>query len=138
MNILSRKKTSLRVTDIPTAGMADVSFLLLVFFLVTTKFDTKQGLGLVLPPHEEAGGVKVRVKEENLTKIRVNRRGEIAVGEEIVTPAELQNLVRDKIQENPQMVFVLEADRQAKYSMMVQALDQLLAAGAETISLATR
>lgn len=138
MNILSRKKTSLRVTDIPTAGMADVSFLLLVFFLVTTKFDTKQGLGLVLPPHAEAGGVKVRVKEENLTKIQVNRRGEIAVDEQIVSPAELQNIVREKIRENPQMVFVLEADRQAKYSMMVRALDQLLAAGAETISLATR
>ncbi|MEJ2503891.1 MAG: biopolymer transporter ExbD, partial [Gemmatimonadota bacterium] len=35
--------------DIPTSSMADIAFLLLVFFLVTTIFDQERGLSLVLP-----------------------------------------------------------------------------------------
>ncbi|MCK4338791.1 MAG: biopolymer transporter ExbD, partial [Candidatus Cloacimonetes bacterium] len=116
----------------------DVAFLLLIFFLVTTKFDIKQGLGLVLPPHAETGGKKVRIKKENLTKIKINIRGEIAVDERRVSASELKTVVQDKIRENPKMVFVLEADRRCKYYMMVKALDQLLSAGAQTISLSTR
>jgi len=68
----------------------------------------------------------------------VNRRGDIAVNDEIVTPVELERIVNEKIIENPKMVFVLEADRRAKYEMMVRALDRLLAAGAQTVSLSTR
>jgi len=137
MNILKSKKPRL-IPKIPTSSMADVAFLLLVFFLVTTKFDVKEGLGLVLPPHTESGGQKVKIKQENLTKIKVNRRGDIAVNDEIVTPVELERIVNEKITENPKMVFVLEADRRAKYEMMVRALDRLLAAGAQTVSLSTR
>jgi len=137
MNIIKSKKPRL-IPKIPTSSMADVAFLLLVFFLVTTKFDVKEGLGLVLPPHTESGGQKVKIKQENLTKIKVNRRGDIAVNDEIVTPVELERIVNEKITENPKMVFVLEADRRAKYEMMVRALDRLLAAGSQTVSLSTR
>ncbi len=137
MNIVKAKKPRLN-PKIPTSSMADVAFLLLVFFLVTTKFDVKEGLGLILPPHTESGGIKVKIKKENLTKIKVNRRGDIAVDDVIVTPAELERIVNEKIVANPKMVFVLEADRRAKYEMMVRALDRLLAAGAQTVSLSTR
>ncbi len=137
MNIVKLKKVRQKAR-IPTASMADVAFLLLIFFLVTTKFDVKQGLGLVLPPHAEAGGQKVKIKKENLTKIKVNKRGEIAVDERQVSLKELKTVVQNKISENPKMVFVLEADRRCKYYMMVKALDQLLGAGAQTVSLSTR
>ncbi|RKX72013.1 biopolymer transporter ExbD, partial [candidate division TA06 bacterium] len=137
MNIVKLKKVRQKAR-IPTSSMADVAFLLLIFFLVTTKFDVKQGLGLVLPPHAEAGGKKVKIKKKNLTKIKVNKRGEIAVDERLVSPKELKTVVQNKIRENPKMVFVLEADRRCKYYMMVKALDQLLGAGAQTVSLSTR
>ena len=48
---LRRKRKDLG--GIPTASMSDVAFLLLVFFLSTTKFDIKKGLGLVLPAAAE-------------------------------------------------------------------------------------
>ena len=46
--------------EIPTGSMADIAFLLLVFFLVTTTIDTDKGLGIVLPP---AGDVKSKFKK---------------------------------------------------------------------------
>jgi biopolymer transport protein ExbD len=137
MNLIKQRKLRINAR-IPTSSMADVAFLLLIFFLVTTKFDVKQGLGLVLPPHAEAGGKKVKIKKENMTKIKVNKRGEIAVDERLVSVGELKTIVREKITENPKVVFVLEGDRKCKYNMMVRTLDQLLAAGAKTVSLSTR
>ena len=137
MNIIKDKKVRQKAR-IPTASMADVAFLLLIFFLVTTKFDIKQGLGLILPPHAETGGKKVKIKKENMTKIMVNIKGEIAIDEKRIPISDLKSIVQNKIHENPKMVFVLEADRGCKYHMMVVALDQLLSAGAETISLSTR
>lgn len=136
MNITNLKKEK-KKAKIPTASMADVAFLLLVFFLVTTKFDVKKGLGLVLPPHSESGGKKVKIKKDNLTKIMVNAKGQVAVDNQIVSVSELKNLIREKIAKNPKMVFVLEADRHCRYNMMVQTLDKLLDAGAKTVSLAT-
>ena len=44
--------------EIPTGSMADIAFLLLVFFLVTTTIDTDKGLGIVLPP---AGDVEIEI-----------------------------------------------------------------------------
>ena len=46
--------------DIPTGSMADIAFLLLVFFLVTTTIDTDKGLGIVLPP---AGDVEIEIQK---------------------------------------------------------------------------
>ncbi|MBC8312907.1 MAG: biopolymer transporter ExbD [Candidatus Cloacimonetes bacterium] len=137
MNIVKQKKVR-KKASIPTASMADVAFLLLIFFLVTTKFDAKKGLGLILPPHAETGGQKVKIKKENLTKIKVNRKGDIAIDERRISYSDLRKIIEKKVNENPKMVFVLEADRRCKYHMMVEALDQLLAAGAKTISLSTR
>ncbi len=137
MNIVKQKKVR-KKAKIPTASMADVAFLLLVFFLVTTKFDIKKGLGLVLPPHAESGGKKVKIKKKSLTKIMVNSKGQIAVDNKLTSLSQLKKVVKQKLLDNPKMVFVLEAERHCKYNMMVQTLDKLLSAGAQTISLSTR
>jgi len=39
--------------EIPTSSMADIAFLLLIFFLVTTTIDMDKGLGMVLPAEGE-------------------------------------------------------------------------------------
>ena len=49
--------------EIPTGSMADIAFLLLVFFLVTTTIDTDKGLGIVLPP---AGDVEIEIQKKNI------------------------------------------------------------------------
>ncbi|HCN24037.1 MAG TPA: biopolymer transporter ExbD, partial [Candidatus Marinimicrobia bacterium] len=44
--------------EIPTSSMADIAFLLLIFFLVTTTIDIDKGLGLVLPAEGETIEIK--------------------------------------------------------------------------------
>ncbi|MCK4653079.1 MAG: biopolymer transporter ExbD [Candidatus Cloacimonetes bacterium] len=126
---------------IPTASMSDVAFLLLVFFLSTTKFDIKKGLGIVLPVASQEATKKVKLKEENITKVWIDKEGQITVIsggiDEQVPMGELEKKIRKIVSQNPDMVISLKTDRKSKYQYMVMALDRLQAAGAEKISLST-
>lgn len=122
---------------IPTSSMSDVAFLLLIFFLSTTKFDMKNGLGLVLPGPSTDDTQRVRLLDDNLTRILVNRDGQVAVNNEILTLQELEAKVRLLVTQNPEMVFMLRTDRQSRYVNMVEVLDRLRVAGAERINLST-
>lgn len=122
---------------IPTASMSDVAFLLLIFFLSTTKFDMKYGLGLVLPAPSTEETVKVRLKEDNLTRVMIDREGRIAVNDDIVPFEEVRDKIRSLVKDNPDMVISLKTDRQSNYNNMIIVLDQLRLAGAEKINLST-
>jgi biopolymer transport protein ExbD len=62
------KKRRFKGGEIPTSSMADIAFLLLIFFLVTTTIDTDKGLGIVLP----AEGTEIEVKKDNILNCLIN------------------------------------------------------------------
>jgi biopolymer transport protein ExbD len=123
--------------EIPTASMSDISFLLLVFFLSTTTFDIKKGLGLVLPAASNEEAQKVKLKQENLTKVLVTATGAILINEEEVSLDTLEDRIQKSVRDNPDMVISLKTDRDAKYDNMIVVLDRIQRAGAEKISLST-
>lgn len=141
--MLGRKKRDMG--GIPTASMSDISFCLLVFFLATTTFDIKKGLGIVLPPASDSSQEETTVKlnQKNITKIGISEDGSIAlkIGEadaiENFPVLELENKIRGIVTNNPDMVISIKTNRLSKYSSMIAALDQVQASGAEKISLST-
>jgi biopolymer transport protein ExbD len=59
--------------EIPNASMADIAFLLLTFFLVTTTMPNNRGLSIALPPPPEATPPEdVKIQERNMFKIQIN------------------------------------------------------------------
>jgi biopolymer transport protein ExbD len=138
---LNRKRK--KMGEIPTSSTSDVAFLLLVFFLATTKFDIKKGLGLVLPPSSTQSQGKVKVKY--LTKVMIRKDKSIRLDIKVdknktqqdITMYELKNKIRNIIRNNPKMVISLQIERDAPYDYMVEALDRIQAAGAKKISLST-
>lgn len=85
MAILNRKE---RVSDeIPTASMADIAFLLLIFFLVTTTMDVDTGISRKLPEKQpEDMPEPPKLKEKNVFIVTVNRNNDILVeGETFMT-----------------------------------------------------
>lgn len=120
--------------EIPTASMADIAFLLIIFFLVTTSFNQEMGLTLTLPPASDAEEVQVRSK--NILNIWVNVAGEILLAEEIVSLQQVEPEVRRRCEENPLLIVSLKTDRQTDYDTFIQVLDQVMKADAKKISLA--
>ena len=77
-------KSKKKAGDINSSSMADIAFLLLIFFLVTTTMDVDTGMKRTLPPWIDPTEQQndVDVNERNVLKVNVSRSGAIMVGTE--------------------------------------------------------
>ena len=116
--------------------MADIAFLLIVFFLVTTTMNQDKGLSLHLPPVAETK----EVREKNICNVWINAQDQIAFFEnEQLTIVPLQNLrasIEQRLAANDKLIVSLKAERQASYRIFVDVLDELKLSGATRISIA--
>src|SRR3972149_2386626 len=90
-----QEKKKPRMHEIPTASMADIAFLLLIFFLVTTTMDTDKGIPMVLP---ERGG-EVKINPKNIAKILVNEVGDILFEGQVMDEAVLKERIATLLEE---------------------------------------
>jgi biopolymer transport protein ExbD len=137
MKISRKRKSS---SEIPTSSMSDIAFLLIIFFMATTKFDVKEGLSLVLPPAAQESTEEVKLSEKELTRIIITSQGEILFNEENTGPFNqivFDGKVKALLADYPKMIFSIKTDRGAKYNEMIRVLDGLKSSGAELISLST-
>lgn len=74
--------------EVNAGSMADIAFLLLIFFLVTTTIETDAGLDRMLPPIEPPEE-DVVIKQKNIFTVNINKNGQLLVEEELT---ELQDL----------------------------------------------
>ncbi len=90
-NTFKYKRMARRDTPQINAGsMADIAFLLLIFFLVTTTMDVDTGITRLLPPiPEDEQDTEVDVKERNVLVVLINRDDQLMVGGEVM---DLQSL----------------------------------------------
>ena len=77
-------KGNRKVPEINSSSTADIAFLLLIFFLITTSMDTDRGLARRLPPPPENEKQKddIIVKERNVLQIRLNKDDQLMIGGE--------------------------------------------------------
>lgn len=118
-----RKRQS-REVGIPTSSMADITFLLLLFFLVTTTIDVDTGIGIVLPPPPEETE-QVKVKTENLLKVLVNAAGEVLLDDELTSVSQIHDIVKNKIKANDKLIISVKVDRETPYRVYIQTLDEI-------------
>jgi biopolymer transport protein ExbD len=135
---LIRKQS--KVNDkIPTSSMADIAFLLLVFFLTTTVFDEEIGLQVVLP--ERGPESEQEVSPKNLLFFLVQPDGSVVVRrgesqqEQRVTARQVEGIMRQSLIANPNVIGVVQTSPQARYENMVRVLDGIQSAGATRFSL---
>ena len=136
MAVLNQKKSKAS-DEIPTSSMADIAFLLLIFFLVTTTFPKDKGLEVVLP--EE--GEEVAVSQNNILHLIVRtdgivdvRRGESTSVQQVRAP-DIETLWRTEVTANPNLIAAVKTHPDAPHRFMIDVLDALQLAGAERISL---
>ena len=90
-----------KVPDLNAGSMADISFLLLVFFLVTTTMDTDTGITRRLPPPIENPEMDVKVKERNIMNVMINKYDKLLVNGKPGDIATLRDMTREFITPNP-------------------------------------
>jgi len=125
-------KRRFRGGEIPTSSMADIAFLLLIFFLVTTTIDIDKGLGLVLP----AEGETIEIKKKNILNCLINSSGMVLLGGEPVNLKDVSRIVKEKLRENNKLIISVKTHEKTRYKDYVAIIDQLKIAEATRISIA--
>ncbi|CAL2057303.1 biopolymer transporter ExbD [Tenacibaculum sp. 190524A05c] len=136
-----------RISEINAGSMADIAFLLLIFFLVTTTLEVDKGLfSKIAQDNPET----LDTHKRNVFDISINRNNEIALGNTIITIDEIPQLAQDFIDngagkdakgnscdwcngkklptssDHPvKAIITIEADREASYETYVSVLDKV-------------
>jgi biopolymer transport protein ExbD len=134
-------KTSTRdrmKNEINAGSMADIAFLLLIFFLVTTTIVEDKGITVKLPPWSEEEPDITKLKERNVFSVLVNAQNQILVRGELTRVRELKELAkefianpskREDMAEKPTMAIIsLKNDRGTNYRTYLEVYNELKAA----------
>jgi biopolymer transport protein ExbD len=118
--------------------LVDVAFLLLTFFMFTTTMSRPQTMEINLPPDPNA---KVEIAESNLLTLRVNAKGDVFWNYGIESPKKIEGsalraFLTEKRSTNPKMTALLKIDREGKYDMMVNMIDDFGFARIDRFSIA--
>jgi len=114
--------------------MADIAFLLIVFFLVSTIFSNEMGLQIILPEHGEI----VKIRKSNIAHVYVNEQGAVKIDGE-PTPIEMiADKAKAMLVKNDSLVFSIKTNPAAQYYYMVRVFDKLKKGGADRISFAPK
>ena len=134
------KKRSRESGEIDGSSLADIAFLLLIFFLVVTTIDVDTGIGLVLPPIPD-DIEPPPVRERNLMKILVNAQGMVLINEEPASVGEVRDRIKrfvDNNGEDPDLsespddaIVSIKTDRRTPYNVYIDMLDEVMGAYAE-------
>lgn len=141
---VSRKRK--RKVEIPNASMSDIAFLLIVFFMATTKFDIKEGVKVQLNKavsSEQLETTEVQLTELEMTRIEITESGLLKINNlepRSFTDAELNQLILEKVEmrerlnrestdpevKKQKMLFLVKTNSEAKYNDMVRVVDHLV------------
>ena len=111
--------------EIPTASMADVAFLLTVFFMITLTFSVGMGLDFGLDPEEPQTPV-IETQESILVEILGDSR--LRVDGKVMTTEAMLNYLAPKLRANPKKPVILHPMGEAPYGAMVDVFDTLRSA----------
>jgi len=138
--------------EVNAGSMADIAFLLLIFFLVTTTIEKDKGIARQLPPIEDVEDPPI-IKQKNLFIVNVNRNDQLLVEEELMDIKDLRQAAIDFIDnggapagspehcsycqgarlpsssDNPnKAVISVQNDRLTSYKMYIAVQNELVAA----------
>jgi biopolymer transport protein ExbD len=123
-----------RPAELTTSSVADIAFLLLTFFLITTQIEEDKGLSVVLPRWSDAP-VNAPFLARNVFVIHINSNDDVMIEGEISSLAGLKERVREfilnygrnaNLSEEPEKAVVsLKTDRGTSHERFVEAMDEI-------------
>lgn len=126
--------------EINAGSMADIAFLLLIFFLVTTTMDVDSGIARKLPPmpDDEMQEDDSQINAKNIYVVLINTNNQLLVEGELMDISQLRegakrfinnNGIDPNLSENPEKAIIsLQNDRGTEYKTYIQVQNELAAA----------
>jgi len=119
-------------TRLDVAPMADVVFLLLIFFMLSTSFVVQPGIQVRLP---KAVTSEIQLKKDLI--LTITTENVLFLNEEIVTLDELGEALQAAFAQRKDRILIIKADMEVKHGMVVQAMDIAKMNGADRLVIAT-
>ena len=132
MNLRDRHRSA---AEIPTSSMADIAFLLIIFFMLTAVFATTEGLEFDLP---EDDPTQLDVQPEEAIHIKILGEGQHVVDRTPMTLEEMGGYVQMKLQQSPDKPVIIQTEANVPYFVMIDVLDLLKYLQVQNISIPTR
>lgn len=108
--------------EIPTASMADIAFLLIIYFMITTTFAATRGLDWALPQEDES---PPEIEKEEAVLIEIQPSGNLLVDQKSMRSDEIMDYLLPKLERNPKKPVIIRPDPTAPYGYMVEVFDEL-------------
>ena len=122
-------------SDIPTASMPDIIFMLLIFFMVTTVLREYSGLPINLPKAKRIEKLK---SKRHTTHIWVSKEGLISIEDKLYPVDDVRHIMYEKRSTNPQIVTSLKADEDARMGLVSGIHNELRKADALKLNYSTK
>lgn len=125
------KRSSHKVPSLNTTSTADISFMLLIFFLVTTSMDVDKGITRILPPiNKEQKEVKKDIERSNILQVELHKDGTLTIDDKTIKTNELRGRVREFVStaDREQYVIAVKTSREAQYQRYFDVQNEILAA----------
>ena len=107
--------------EIPTASMADIAFLLIIYFMVTTTFAATRGLDFSLPEEEDTP----LIDKEEAVLIEIQPGGSLMVDSKPMQLSEVLDYLKPKLERNPRKPVIIRPMENSEYGYMVDVFDEL-------------
>ena len=108
--------------EIPTSSMADIAFLLVIYFMITTTFASKRGLDFAPPDEDDNPPV---IEKEEAVDIRIMTNGELMVDQRPMQLDGVLEYLKPKLERNPEKPVIIRPEPTAPYGRMVDVMDEL-------------
>ena len=122
-------------TEIPTASMPDIIFMLLIFFMVTTVLREYSGLPVNLPRAKRIEKLK---SKRHTTHIWVSKEGLISIEDKLYPVEDVRHVMYEKRSSNPQIVVSLKSDEEARMGTISGIHNELRKADALKLNYSTK
>jgi biopolymer transport protein ExbD len=120
--------------EIPTASMADVAFLLIIFFLVASFYSVTRGIQFSLPKHDDAA---LTAEPEAATLIEIASNGALTVDNRPMQLDQLRAYLEPRLQRNPTKSVIMQTSLDAQYQAMTDVFDELRQVGVRNLVIPT-
>ena len=127
-----RRRRFEQIPELNTSSTADISFMLLIFFLVTSSMDTDKGLLRQLPPLPQEQTPPTDVRKDHVMQVTLDARDQLAIDGTLLTPRQLKEQIMTFVAaDRTEHVISIRTDRATTYEAYFRMQNAIVATYAQ-------